>query len=91
MTRLALISCLVMAACSDWPDAGGPTLERRSSDWPALLPLSQLIETGTVSAAEDDEAERLAARAAALRAKAQILRSNAGDADAMEALRARLR
>lgn len=91
MRVFALIICLALTACGDWPDAGGPAMERRSSDWPNLLPLSELLETGTVQQAEDADAERLAARAAALQNRARILRSNARDADAMEALRARLR
>ncbi len=66
-------------------------MERRSSDWPELLPLSDLVETGVVQEAEDEEAERLAARAGSLQTRARILRSDAADADAMEALRARLR
>ena len=66
-------------------------MERRSSDWPELLPIAQLIETGRVEPAEDEDAERLAARARGLQSRAAILRSNAGDPDAMEALRSRLR
>lgn len=90
MRLICLSLCLTLAACADWPDAGGPTMDRRSSDWPTLLPLSGLVAGGTVQTASDEDAARLAARAAALRNRARILRANAGDADAMEALRARL-
>ena len=90
--RLIFLSlCLTLTACADWPDAGGPTMDRRSSDWPTLQPLSELVVGGTVQTAEDADAARLAARAAALQNRARILRANAADADAMEALRARLR
>lgn len=91
MHRIALsLVCLPLFACGGWPDLGEPTLERSSRDWPDLLPLSQLVADGGVDTASDEDAQRLAARAAALRARAQILRADAGDADAMEALRARL-
>lgn len=87
-----LLCCLcLLSACGDWPDAGGPPLERQSTDWPDLLPISTLMTGGTVPIAEEDEARALAARAAALRARARILRSDASDIDAMEALRARMR
>lgn len=88
-----LLFCLTLGltACAEWPDAGGPTMSRRSNDWPTLLPLSQILESGTIEAAEDEDAARLSARAEALRNRARILRANAGDIDAMEALRARLR
>ena len=92
MRRMALsLVCLPLLACGGWPDLGAPTLERSKRDWPDLLPLSQLVAEGGIEAASDEDARRLAARAAALRSRAQILRTDAGDADAMEALRARLR
>ena len=92
MRALALFSGLILlTACGDWPDAGGPPMERRSSNWPELLPLSDLVESGVVQTAENEDAQSLAARAAALQSRARILRASAGDADAMEALRARLR
>ena len=89
--RIALLLCFALVACGEWPDAGGPPLERNSSDWPELLPLSEVINTGTIPPAESDDADALADRAAALRNRAAILRANAADADAMEALRNRLR
>ena len=91
MRRLLIIICLLLSACGDWPDAGGPALERSSREWPTLLPLSDVIAGGTVNEAADNDATQLAARAAGLRNRARILRANASDADAMEALRARLR
>lgn len=89
--RLSVCFCLALVACSDWPDAGDPPLERRTSEWPELLPLSEVIEANPVPPAENEDATDLVARAAALRNRAAILRADAGDTDAMEALRARLR
>lgn len=91
MRVLPLILCLNLAACADWPETGAPALDRESREWPTLMPLSEVVSGGTVVAADGDDADQLAARAAALRSRARILRANAGDADAMEALRARLR
>lgn len=78
---------LFLTACGSWPDVGGPTLSRDAS-WPTLQPLSELIAEGAVTPASNDDAARLAARAAALRARAEVLRSDASD---MESLRRRLR
>ncbi len=91
MRVIAVAILTSLGACGTWPDAGGPPLERRSSDWPVLLPISDLIETDALPPAENADAARLAARAAALQARADILRADAGNADEMEALRARLR
>lgn len=86
MTRTALPILLFLAACAPWPDVGGPT-RGGGSEWPTLLPLDDVIAGGTVPAASEGDANRLAARAAALRNRAAVLRSDASD---MEALRARL-
>ena len=83
----AMLFLLCLTACSDWPDAGGPPMARSAQDWPELLPLDQLLATGRVSEANEDDAETLRRRAAALRGRAAILRGNASD---METLRARL-
>lgn len=88
MRMTALISLFFLTACGDWPDAGGPPMARSAQDWPTLLPLEDLLATGQVETAQDDEANDLLARAAALRNRAAILRSNSSDLDA---LRARLR
>lgn len=90
MRRISVIICLTLSACGDWPDVGAPALEQSSRDWPTLLPLSEVVSGGTFAAAQDDDAVRLSNRAAALRARARIMRTNAGDPDAMEALRSRL-
>lgn len=85
-----LCLCLLLAACADWPDVESPVTTRATGEWPRLLPLSEIVRNGTVETAKDDEAARLAARAADLRRRAGILRAEAGDIEAMEALRARL-
>ena len=86
--RYTVPICLLLTACGSWPDAGGPPLTRDDRPWPALLPLDDVL--GAVPVADDPDADRLAARAANLRARAAILRRDASDIDAMEALRARL-
>ncbi len=88
MYKLAIPYFLLIAACAEWPDAGGPPMSRSAEDWPALLPLDGLLETGNVPAASEDDADALRNRANALRARAGILRS---DASNMDDLRARLR
>lgn len=76
-----------LAACAPWPEVGGPT--RGGGDgWPSLLPMERVSEVSEAPPATDAEAQRLAARAAALRGRATILRSDPSD---MEALRERLR
>ena len=86
--RFALVLILALSACADWPDAGGKPLSRASEPWPELVPLSELF--GTLPEAEATEADRLAARAAGLRARASVLRRNVSNRDDIEALRARL-
>ena len=80
---------LILTACGEWPDAGGPPLTRDTRPWPKLVPIDQVsapsLEVGNA------EARRLASRAAALRARAAILRRSASTQAEMEALRARLR
>lgn len=84
--RIALLLCLLgLAACGSWPDAGGPPMARSSQDWPELLPLDALLESGTVPAASDQEANALRNRAIALRSRAAILRSDSSDLDALRA------
>ncbi len=85
MRMTALLCLCLLAACGDWPDAGGPPMARSAKDWPALLPLDDLIETGALPEARDSEAEALRNRAANLRNRAAILRGNASDLDALRA------
>ena len=85
--KRALPALFVLAACAPWPEVGGPT-RGGGTGWPQLLPMERVTEVSNVPPASDAEANRLAARAAALRRRAAILRSDPSD---MEALRERLR
>lgn len=87
MRAFVLSSLLLLAACADWPDAGGPPMARSAQDWPELLPLDALLRTSQVPPASEDENDALLQRAAALRNRAAILRGSAND---MDALRRRL-
>ncbi|MEM8802877.1 MAG: hypothetical protein AAGF55_10120 [Pseudomonadota bacterium] len=89
--RSVVLLCCFLVGCGTWPDAGGPPLERRSANWPELLPLSDVLQTGAVPPVESEEATALSERAASLRNRAAILRVNVPNADAMEAMRNRLR
>lgn len=62
-------------------------MSRRSQDWPELLPLDRLLQTGDVQEADPEDAEALRRRAEGLQNRAEILRGSASD---MEALRSRL-
>lgn len=86
--RLAVPLCLCLAACGDWPVVDAPT--ERKAAWPELRPISELVEAGVITEARDEDAASLAARAAALRNRARILRGRANSSADMEALRARL-
>ncbi|MEM7718735.1 MAG: hypothetical protein AAF222_05990 [Pseudomonadota bacterium] len=88
MRCAAFLFFAFLAGCSDWPDAGGPTMARRAQDWPTLRPIDDLINSGQLPAARENDADRLRNRALSLRARAAILRGNASD---LEELRARLR
>ena len=79
---------LFLAGCSDWPAANGERFARSTGPWPELVPLSDVLTEGSVAQGQDSD--QLSARAAALRARARILRQNATTRDQMEALRARL-
>lgn len=87
MTR-TLILCLCLAGCADWPEASRtPTLQEAGA-WPRLVPTADLF--ATLPEARGDQGQSLSARAAALRARAAILRRSAGSQDEIEAIRARL-
>lgn len=86
MMRVLLLVLLTLAACAPWPDVGGPT-RAGNDDWPVLRPIDSLIEPGVAPSTTNANAGRLASRAAALRNRAAILRSDPSD---MEVLRARL-
>lgn len=88
--RIALLLCLLgLTACGNWPDAGGPPMARSSQDWPELLPLDALLESGAVPTASERDAAALRNRASALRSRAAVLRSDSSDLDALRARLAR--
>ncbi len=86
--RFAFVFLLALAACAEWPDAGGERFARSTGPWPELVPVADLF--AALPAASPDEATRLSARARGLRARAALLRRDIGNRDDMEALRARL-
>lgn len=86
--------CLILlagSACTQFPDvadtnrAAGPIGEP-----PALLPYPELKAATTTDAVFAKETDDLEARAAALRARAAILRQPTDDIEDLEAMRARL-
>ena len=81
-----LTGCL--AGCGDWPTADGERFASRTGPWPDLVPLNDVLSEGPQ--AQSADSDQLSARAAALRARARILRQNATTREQMEALRARL-
>ena len=87
--RFVVIFALALTACTEWPDAGGAPLTATRGPFPTLLPVADLLTSGTE--AEGEDADQLSARAAALRGRAAILRRSAGNQAEIDALRARLR
>lgn len=91
MVRVAALALLFpMAACGPWPDVPAPGAQSRNDAWPALMPLSDVIAAPVEREAGEVEADRLAARADALRRRAALLRTPLADSEAFEALRARM-
>ncbi|NNL74514.1 MAG: hypothetical protein HKP29_14220 [Silicimonas sp.] len=87
---LSIFVAFGLAGCGDWPDLPD-TPGSRSGGWPRLAPLSDLERgLGAPTAASDEDAARLAARAEALRRRAAVLRTPVPDQDAFDALRARV-
>jgi hypothetical protein len=83
-----LVCVLLTSSCGAWPDIE-PSSQTQNGTWPTLLPLDQVAGARQASPTQA-EAQRLAARAANLRARAQIMRQTVADQEAFEALRARL-
>ncbi|SFA70567.1 hypothetical protein SAMN05421688_0232 [Poseidonocella pacifica] len=74
MRCLLLAACLALGACANVPELDariGPDVA--SAPYPDLLPLDQLL-TGTPASEPEAERESLAARRAALEARAGALR-----------------
>lgn len=79
-----------LAACADWPDTGAAPISRGDQSWPALLPVSEIIAASTDGAVTAEDANRLSARAVALRTRASLLRREVATQSEMDALRRRL-
>lgn len=87
----AVIALICATSCSDWPDVDTPELSGSSADWPELVPISELpTDVASNTNSENDANDSLSARAAALRARAAILRRPVPDSDAFEQMRGRL-
>lgn len=82
-----LIFALALVGCADWPSVDTP---KSQLAWPSLVPLSSISVPGeTVSEVEANDL--LLSRAAALRARAALMRRPvSGDDAAIERLRGRL-
>lgn len=79
----------ILTGCGSWPEVDTP-VGAHSGAWPKLLPIN---EVSALSGNEGDaqaQAQSLSQRAAALRARAAVMRRAVPDNAAMEALRARL-
>jgi hypothetical protein len=86
----AISICLLLTACGGWHDLDERVSPAQTRDWPRLLPLSDLLAGREEPVSGEEDALRLSARADALRRRAAVLRTPVGDADAFEALRARI-
>ena len=89
MRRIRLVICLGLAACAQWPlpeETGG---RATTGTWPELLPLSQSLPNPqpVTDANPDEQAQALLDRAAALRARARLMRRPVADQAAFERLR----
>ncbi len=75
MSELVLVSALVLAACSDFPELDGViSPEARAADYPALIPIDQALLAGFAGQPDSQaEIDWLIARAAALRRRARAL------------------
>lgn len=89
LTLLTLTLSVTLSGCGPWPQVDAP--ERADTGaWPALLPIEDISSVSRASASPPADAQRLSARAAALRARARLMRQSVPDQDAMDAMRARL-
>ncbi len=84
-----VVTLFCVAGCSDWPDVDTPRPSRASVGWPELVPISELPSQNGAET-EESANETLLERAAALRARAAVLRRPVPDSAAFERMRARL-
>ncbi|MBM1221253.1 hypothetical protein JQU17_13545 [Ponticoccus sp. SC2-23] len=74
---LPLVVMATLAGCSDWPDPVIPGAESaRAAPWPALVPLSDILQGGPVAS---EPVQPSASRIAALEARAAALRGQVVD------------
>jgi len=87
----ALVLALALAACTDFPrlDEAGATIGPAGPP-PPLLPFDALEAAAARGTPRAERTDDLEARAAALRARAAVLRQPVGEAGGIDALRARL-
>ena len=76
MRRLPFVTLLLaLAACSDFPDLDAEiSPEARAAGYPDLVPLAEVTDRRKKARTTAEDGERLAARAAALKARARLLR-----------------
>jgi len=84
MRRIApfLILLTLLAACSDFPDLDTEiSPEARAAAYPTLVPVKRITDRAQGFRGSPEDGKRLAARAAALKARARLLRGVAIDDD----------
>ena len=74
MGRAPILIALCLAACGTWPDVDGPVQDRGEKGWPTLLPLDDVLGGAPEPRLSEADPEALLSRAAALRARAQVMR-----------------
>lgn len=88
-TAIPFIVTCALGACGPWPQVEAPA-KTDTGAWPVLLPLEELQGLPGAQTFAQGEAQRLSDRAAALQARARLMRTSVPDVDAMDALRTRL-
>lgn len=73
MRYLAIALLLGLSACTDFPELGTSGADAARRPYPDLLPYDQVIAATAAEPQAEDTAAVLAARAAALRARADAL------------------
>jgi hypothetical protein len=71
----ALSALLLLAACAEYPELPGLAPGTGDAAYPSLLPFEAILGDAPPEALAAEDAERLLARGAALRARAAALRA----------------
>lgn len=80
LARLSLLTALLVAGCAEFPDLDASiSPEARRADYPELVPVGDILNRRGAARTTGEEADVLNARAAALRARARLLRGAAID------------